>query len=74
MGTSTPPRTGTAIDDTFVEDALDTIDAGLNFSLGTEIELVPAIHVTLGLRGGLTSELRTATASAGLMYRVVSGG
>ena len=66
--------TGTAIDDTFVEDALDTIDAGLNLSLGTAIELVPAIHFTVDLRGGLASELRTATARAGVMYRVASGG
>lgn len=65
---------GAAIDDTFVEDALDTINAGLNLSLGTAIELVPALHVTLDVRGGVTSELLTATARAGLMYRVASGG
>lgn len=66
--------TGTIIDDTFVEDALDTIDAGLNLSVGTEIELIPAIHFTIDVRGGLTSELRTATARAGLMYRVAGRG
>jgi hypothetical protein len=66
--------TGTVIDDTFVEDALDTIDAGLNLSLGTAIELMPEIHFTLDFRGGLASELRTATARAGLMYRVAGGG
>ncbi len=66
--------TGTIIDDTFVEDALDTIDAGLNLSWTTAVELVPAIHFTVDLRGGLTSELRTATARAGLMYRVTGGG
>ncbi len=66
--------TGVVIDNTFVEDALDTIDAGLNLSVGTSIELVSAIHLTLDLRGGLTSELRTATARAGLMYRVAGGG
>lgn len=65
--------TGTIIDDTFVEDALDTIEAGLNLSVGTAIELVPAIQFTIDLRGGLTSELQTATARAGLMYRVASG-
>ena len=66
--------TGTVIDDTFVEDALDTIDAGLNLSVGTSVELIPAIHFTVDLRGGLTSELRTASARAGLMYRVSGGG
>ena len=65
---------GTAIDGTFVEDALDTIDAGLNLSVGTAIELFPAVHFTLDLRGGFTSELRTATARAGLMYRVAGEG
>jgi len=62
--------TGTAIDDTFVEDALDTIDAGLNMSWGAAIELFPVLHFTIDLRGGLTSELRTAAARAGLMFRV----
>jgi hypothetical protein len=66
--------TGTVIDDTFVEDALDTIDAGLNLSVGTMVELVPKIHFTLDVRGGLASELRTATARAGLMYRITPGG
>jgi hypothetical protein len=65
---------GTIIDDTFVEDALDTIDAGLNLSVGTAIMLVPAVHFTIDFRGGLTSELRTATARAGLMYRVAGRG
>ena len=66
--------TGTVIDDTFVEDALDTIDAGLSLTMGTAIELIPEVHLTLDLRGGLSSELRMATASAGLMYRVAGGG
>ncbi len=61
---------GTAIEDTFVEDALDTIEAGLAASLGTSIALIPQVHFTLDIRGGLTSELRTATARAGFMYRV----
>ena len=65
---------GAIIDDTFVEDALDTIDAGLNLSVGTAIMLVPAVHFTIDFRGGLTSELRTATARAGLMYRVAGRG
>jgi hypothetical protein len=66
--------TGAVIDDTFVEDALDSVDAGLNLSIGTAIELVPTIQLTIDLRGGLASELRTASARAGLMYRIASGG
>jgi len=66
--------TGTAIDDTFVEDALDTVDAGLNLSWGTAIELLPEVQFTVDLRGGLTSELRTASARAGLMYRIPGRG
>jgi len=62
--------TGTAIDGTFVEDALDTIDAGLNLSVGTAFELVPQLQFTLDLRGGLASELRSVSARAGIMYRV----
>lgn len=65
---------GAAIDDTFVEDALDTIDAGLNLTFGTAIELIPAVRFTIDLRGGLASELRTAAARAGLMFRVAGGG
>jgi hypothetical protein len=65
--------TGAAIDDTFVEDALDTIDAGLNLTMGTAIELIPALQFTIDLRGGLTGELRTASARAGLMLRVPGG-
>ncbi|MFC1639699.1 hypothetical protein ACFL3B_02930 [Gemmatimonadota bacterium] len=65
---------GTIIDDTFVEDALDTIDAGLNLSFGTAVEVFPAMQFTIDLRGGLTSELRTATARAGFMYRVAGRG
>jgi len=61
---------GSAIDNTFVEDALDTIEAGVNVSLGTQVELVPSLHLTLDVRGGLTSELRSVGARVGLMYRV----
>ena len=62
--------TGTIIDDTFIEDALDTIDAGVNLTFGTAFELIPEMQFTIDLRGGLTSELRTATARAGFMYRI----
>ena len=60
---------GTAVNGTFVEDALDTIVAGLNLSAGAIVPVVPALAVTLDLRGSLTSELRSASARAGLMLR-----
>lgn len=64
---------GTAIDGTFVEDALDTIAAGATLSLGTEIVLAPRVRLTADLRGVLTSELRTASARGGLMFRIPGG-
>ena len=60
---------GTAIDGTFVEDALDTIAAGINLSMGVEVALVSHLAATVDLRGALTSELRLASARGGLMYR-----
>lgn len=61
---------GGAIAGTFVEDALDTIAAGLNLSAGVEVAVIPHLAATLDLRGGLTSELRLASARGGLMYRI----
>jgi hypothetical protein len=60
---------GTAINGTFVEDALDTIVAGLNLSAGAMVPVTPALAFTADLRGSLTSELRSASARAGLMLR-----
>ncbi len=62
--------TGTAINGTFVEDALDTIVAGLNLSAGLIVPVVPSLALTAELRGSLTSELRSASARAGLMLRL----
>jgi hypothetical protein len=62
--------TGDAIDDTFVEDALDTIAAGLVASLGAQFALTRSLHLTADFRGGLTSELRTASARGGMMIRL----
>ncbi len=61
---------GAAIEETFVEDALDTIDAGLNLSLGMHIAMSGQWLLTVDARGGLASELRTAALSIGAMYRV----
>lgn len=65
---------GVAVAGTFVEDALDTVEAGLNLSLGWMVRLVPYLHLTLDLRGSLASELRTAAGRAGLMVRFPRGG
>ncbi len=65
---------GTAIEDTFVEDALDTIAAGVTVSLGAEFVLSPAVRFTADVRGELTSELRTASLRGGFAYRVPQAG
>ncbi len=64
---------GPAIAGTFVEDALDTIAAGLELSLGAEIPLGARVALTAGGRGSLTSALRTAAARGGLMWRFGTG-
>lgn len=61
---------GDAISGTFVEDALDRIDLGLNLSVGAQLQLTRLFFVTLDLRGGLATELRTAAGRAGFMYRI----
>jgi hypothetical protein len=61
---------GESISDTFVEDALDRVDLGLNLSLGTHVQLVPSVYLTMDVRGSLATELRSAAARAGLMYRI----
>ena len=62
--------TGDAIEETFVEDALDTMAAGFVASLGAQFALTPSLHVTADFRGGLSSELRTASARGGVMVRL----
>lgn len=61
---------GESIGGTFVEDALDRMDLGLNLSLGTHVQLVPSVYLTMDVRGSLATELRSAAARAGLMYRI----
>ena len=65
---------GAAIDDTFVEDALDTITASADLSFGVEVMLTDRIHFTTNVRGVLSSELLIASARAGFMYRILPGG
>ena len=64
---------GPAIADTFVEDALDTIAASADLSLGVHVALSSRVHLTTDVRGSLSSELLSASARAGFMYRIKTG-
>ena len=64
---------GTAINGTFVEDALDVITAGLNGTIGFEFNLSQAWRFTLDGRGVLSSGLKTASLRTGIMYRLRGG-
>ncbi len=61
---------GTAIENTFVEDALDTVAASADLSLGMEFAFSDHVNLTTNIRGAFSSELIMASARAGLMYRV----
>jgi len=61
---------GTAIDGTFVEDALDEIGAGVNATIGAEFHLSPAWRFTLDGRGVIASGLSTVSLRSGIMYRL----
>jgi opacity protein-like surface antigen len=65
---------GPAISGTFVEDALDTIEAGIEASAGVEVSLTESLAVTADLRAGLSGELRTIAARGGFMVRFPQGG
>lgn len=60
---------GTAIDGTFVEDALDDIAAAFNLSVGAEFRLAPHWRVTMEGRGVISSGLSTVSARTGVMFR-----
>ncbi len=62
---------GTAIENTFVEDALDTIAASADLSLGMEFAVSNHFNFTTDIRGTLSSELIMASARAGFMYRIL---
>jgi hypothetical protein len=64
---------GTAIDGTFMEDALDVITAGLNGTMGFEFNLSPAWRFTLDGRAMLSSGLKTVSLRTGVMYRLGGG-
>jgi len=60
---------GTAINGTFVEDALDEITAGLNATIGAEFRLSRTMRFTLDGRGVISSGLSTVSLRSGVMYR-----
>lgn len=64
---------GPAIDGTFVEDALDTIAASADLSLGFQFAVSSRLHLTTDFRGSLSSELLSASGRAGFMYRFETG-
>jgi hypothetical protein len=64
---------GTAINGTFMEDALDVITAGLNGTIGFEFNLSRVWRFTVDGRGVLSSGLRTVSLRTGIMYRLPAG-
>jgi hypothetical protein len=64
---------GTAINGTFVQDALSVITAGLNGTMGFEFNLSHAWRFTVDGRGVLSSGLRTVSVRTGIMYRLPAG-
>ena len=64
---------GSAINGTFVEDALDGIGAGGNGTLGAEFKVGGPWRVTLDARGVLSSDVSTGSLRAGVMYRFGDG-
>jgi hypothetical protein len=60
---------GAVIDGTFVEDALDTVAAGVDGAVGVDVLITPRIAVLAEIRGVLTSELQSASARGGLLIR-----
>jgi hypothetical protein len=64
---------GSAINGTFVEDALDEISAGFNASIGVEFALSRAWRFTLDGRGVVSSGLSTVSLRSGFMYRFRNG-
>lgn len=60
---------GPAIDDTFVEDALDQLAAAGNVSIGVETRLSGGLRATADVRGVVSTGLSTIGVRAGLMYR-----
>lgn len=64
---------GDAIEDTFVEDALDTVEAGLNGMLGLEVPVGNQVRAVFEARASATMELAMVSARVGVMYRFRPG-
>jgi hypothetical protein len=60
---------GAVIDDTFVEDALDTVAAGVDASAGVDVAILRQLTLLVEARGVLTSEIRSFSVRGGLMLR-----
>lgn len=65
--------TGAAIEDTFVDDALDTVEAGLNAMVGLEVPAGRQWRAAFELRGMATMGLNLLSGRAGVMYRFAPG-
>ncbi len=70
LGVHVRNGSGAAIENTFVEDALDTVAAAFNGIVGTEVALSKSVHLTVDLRGTLSSELNALSLWSGFMYRL----
>jgi len=64
---------GPAINGTFVQDALNSVTAGLNGTIGTEVG-ARRWRFTLEARGVLSSGVSTASLRSGVMYRWAGAG
>ena len=56
---------GTLIDGTFIDDALDQLAAAGNISIGLEARVAPGLYLTGDVRGMLSVGLATVSARAG---------
>lgn len=71
IGAHVRNASGTAIENTFVEDALDTIAASADLTLGMDFALSDNVLFTTDVRGSLSSELIMASVRVGFMYRIL---
>jgi hypothetical protein len=60
---------GRAINGTFVEDALDMLGAGVNFTAGLDVLLSRGLVMNFGGRAVIGSDLQTLTLTVGLGFR-----
>jgi len=72
LGAHVRHGSGAAIDGTFVQDALNSVTAGLNGTLGVEVG-AGRWRLTFDSRGVLSSGLSTVSSLTGAMYRWAGG-